>query len=153
MWLQKTYSFNKNDFDTDGFHIETGQWLIDLIGEFEARFHTEYHPYYANQLLTNDYTMQMIHCAMGGGKNESYGMDLVDGEINLELSLEIDKFTELLTVFGIGSKLPENEDEAILLAKDPSLLDGQLVLRYVPDEEDETPAPTLGPIKDKERIN
>lgn len=144
MFKQEYYSFNNGDFDHQGFHRKTDQWFMDLIGEFEADFHNKFPTCYANHLFANHNTMTLINKAMDLADNESSGMDMIEGEVDLDTNLAMEEFSEESTIYAIGSKIEENEDEPILLIFNNKLSDGLILLRYIDDDEsqdDEEPVP------------
>ena len=144
MFYQEYYSFKKNDYDHQGFHVETEQWFMDLIGEFEQDFHNKFPTCYANHLFANHSTMNLINQAMNLADNENSGMDLIDGEVDLDANLAMEEFSDEKTVYAIGSKIEENEDEPIFLVIDDKLSNGLVLLKYIDDDESEETEKTLG---------
>lgn len=139
MQLQECYKYQPKDFDDSGFHHITEQWFMDLITEFEKDFH-EKHPHcYANYLFSDNSTMMLINKAMDLEPNESSGMDLIDGEIDMEANFEIESYSNIRTVYAIGSKLEMNEDEPIFLVISEEISNGLILLKYIPDNESEDP--------------
>ena len=144
MQTEEYYKFQPKDFNQHGFHVETQQWFMDLIKEFEEEFHKKFPHCFANYLFANNATMMRINQAMDLDSDESSGMDLIDGEVNLETNLEIEKYSEIKTIYAIGSKIKENEDEPIFLVLNNKIADGLILLKYIPDSESEdieTPIP------------
>jgi hypothetical protein len=137
MTLEDYYEFQKNEFDEEGFHIDTEQWFIDLIGEFEIEFHIKFPNHYANYLFANSFTMIVINRAMALHRDESCGMDLIDGNIDLETNLEIEKYSEIKTTYAIGSRIKSIEDEPIFLVLDDKISDNTILLKYISDDENE----------------
>ena len=137
MFYQEYYNFKKEEFDQKGFHVLTQQWFMDLIGEFEHDFHTKFPTCYANHLFANHSSLALINKAMDLDENESSGMDLIDGVIDLDTNLAIEEFSNESTIYAIGSKLLENEDEPIFLIVNDKLPDGLVLLKYINDDETE----------------
>jgi len=150
MFFLEYYNFNKNKFSKDGFHIDTEQWFMDLIGEFEVDFHNKFPSCYANHLFANDSTMKILDKAMQLDDDESCGMELIDGEIDLDTNLKIENYSDIQTTYAIGSKIPENEDEPLLLITNEKVSDGVIILKYI-SEEDTEETKVLDPIIVKER--
>jgi hypothetical protein len=136
MTAEEIYKFNNNNFKKTGFHSETGQWFLDLIAEFETKFHNKFPDFYANHLFANNSTMKIINKAFNMDDDENCGMELIDGEVDIDINLEIEKFSDTKTVYAIGSKITENEDEPILLVTNDNLQEGMLLLKYISDDED-----------------
>lgn len=78
-------------------------------------------------------------------------MELIDGEIDIETNFEIENYSNFKTVYAIGSRLKDNEDEPILLLKSEKLSPEILLLTYIDDDDEE---PDLEPIPEdtKERV-
>jgi hypothetical protein len=137
MIVEDYYEFQKDEFDEEGFHINTEQWFIDLIGEFEIEFHIKFPNHYANYLFANNFTMIIINRAMALVSDESCGMDLIDGNINLETNFEIEKYREIKTIYAIGSRINSREDEPIFLVVNDKISDNTILLKYISDDENE----------------
>lgn len=153
MFFQEYYKYNPKDFDRQGFNTKNNQWFMDLIGEFEHDFNDKFPTCYANHLFANHVTMEIINHAMDLANNESSGMDLFDGEVNLDANLAIEEFSYESTVYAIGSKIEENEDEPIFLVVNDKLSDGLILLRYIDDNEiDEIEEPAVVTILEPDRI-
>lgn len=154
MLYQEYYKFKNKDFDHKGFHIKTQQWFMDLIGEFEHDFHNKFPKCYANHLFANHTTMAFINLAMDLADNESSGMDLIDGEVDLDANLAMEEFSDETTVYAIGSRLAKNEDEPIFLVINDKLSDGLILLKYLDnDDDDEMEEPVDEPILKMETVN
>ncbi len=142
MVLQEVYSFEMHNFDDEGVNIETDQYFMELIGEYERDFHEKHPTYFANYLFANDSTMNMFNKALDMEENQKCGMDLIDGEIDLETNMEIETYSDIRTVYAIGSEMKENE-EPVFLIIDDKIGDGKIILKYIPDDdnskENETP--------------
>lgn len=137
MFYQEYYNFKKEEYDQKGFHVLTQQWFMDLIGEFEYDFHTKFSTCYTNHLFANHSSLALINKAMDLNENESSGMDLIDGVIDLDTNLAMEEFSKESTIYAIGSKLVENEDEPIFLIANDKLPDGLVLLKYIVDDEKE----------------
>lgn len=153
MYCQEYYKFKKEDFDKQGFHTKTEQWFMDLIGEFEQDFHERFPTCYANHLFANHATMELINRAMNLDDDESSGMDLIDGEVDLDVNLEMEEYSDTSTIYALGSKIEENEDEPIFLVINSKLSDGLILLKYLDDDDgDGMEEPVDEPIHKSERI-
>jgi hypothetical protein len=64
-------------------------------------------------------------------------MELIDGEIDIDTNLAIEEFSEEKTVYAIGSQFHDDEDNPLFLIKNDAISEEILVLKYVPDEEDD----------------
>jgi len=144
MFYQEYYSFKSSEFDKKGFHCSSGQWFMDVIGEFEHDFHVKFPDCFANHLFANHHTMALIDRAMDLEEHESSGMDMMDGEVDLDVNLALEEFSEESTVYAIGSKLEANEDEPIFLVINEKLPNDVLLLKYIDDDaEDESENPVV----------
>jgi hypothetical protein len=75
-------------------------------------------------------------------------MELIDGEIDIDTNLAIEKFSEERTVYAIGSQFHDDEDNPLFLIKNDNLSEEILVLKYVPDNGEEEDA-ELMPVTDE----
>lgn len=153
MFFQEYYKYNPKEFDNQGLHFNTGQWFLDLIGEFEHEFHVKFPTCYANHLFANHITMELINHSMDLANNESSGMDLIDGEVDLDSNLAMEEFSEDSTIYALGSKIKENEDEPIFLVINNKLSDGLILLKYMDeDQSEEMQEPVNEPLYKSESI-
>lgn len=152
MIIQEYYKFKKNEFDENGVHIKTQKWFMDLIKEFEEDFHNRFPHCFANHLFASSSTMLLINKAMNLDFNESCGMDLIDGEVDMEVNMEIENHSEMTTVYAIGSKLEENEEEPIFLISNDEISDELIVLKYIPDDDDSEDADDLIPVTENDMV-
>ena len=148
--MEKIIPFKKADFSNDGTHISTGKFIYDLQRDWEESFHNQFNPYFANVLEGHPLAMKRITLYMEGGSESEYdfGMELIDGEIDIDTNLAIEKYSEEKTVYAIGSQFHDDEDNPLFLIKNDNLAEEILVLKYVPDndEEEET---DLVPVTDE----
>ena len=148
--MEKIIPFKKADFSNDGTHISTGKFIYDLQRDWEESFHNQFNPYFANALEGHPLAMKRITLYMEGGSESEYdfGMELIDGEIDIDTNLAIEKYSEEKTVYAIGSQFHDDEDNPLFLIKNDNLAEEILVLKYVPDndEEEET---DLVPVTDE----
>ena len=142
MVLQEVYSFEMHEFDDEGVNAETDQYFMELIGEYERDFHEKHPIHFANYLFANDSTMNLFNKALDMEEDQKCGMDLIDGEIDLETNMEIETYSDIRTVYAIGSEMNENE-EPVFLIIDDKIGEGKIILKYIPDDdnsrENETP--------------
>ena len=130
--------FYKNDFTDDGTHLPTEKFIIVLQRDWEENFHNQFNPYYANVLEGHPKAMLRLTKSMEAGEasNYDFGMELINGEIDIDTNLEIERYSELSTVYAIGSQYHDDEDSPLLLIKNESLQEDILVLKYVPDDDE-----------------
>jgi hypothetical protein len=146
----KIIPFKKTDFSNDGIHLHTGKFIYDLQRDWKENFHNHFNPYFANVMEGHPLAMQQLTLYMEGG-NESdfdFGMELIDGEIDIDTNLAIEEFSEEKTVYAIGSQFRDEEDNPLFLIKNENLTEEILVLKYVPDSDEEEEA-DLMPITNK----
>lgn len=129
--MEQRYKFNKWDFDENGTNTKDGVFFLDLIGEWEQDFHDRYFPFYSNYLFGNVSTMILIKNCFDFDPNEDCGMELINGKIDLDTNLKIEEYSKRQTTYAIGSNL--DQDEPMFLVIDDSMVDGMVILKYVPD--------------------
>ena len=136
--LWKNYLLKKIDFSNDGTQITSGKFIYDLQSEWEESFHNQFNPFFANVLEGHPLAMQRLTLYMVGGNNPEYdfGMELIDGEIDIATNLAIEEFSEEKTVYAIGSQFHDDEDNPLFLIKNDAIYEEMLVLKYIPDEEE-----------------
>lgn len=142
--MQELYKFKLIDYDHEGVSIINRKYFLDLIIEWELHFYKKFSPYKANHFFASQSTMMLIDRCLGLNNNEKSGMDLIDGEIDLDINLSIEKHSEYHTVYAIESGIKENEYEPLFLVIDDSMAEGLVMLKYISydDEEDvEEPLP------------
>jgi exonuclease V gamma subunit len=81
-------------------------------------------------------------------ENVDFGMDLIDGEIDIDTNLAIEKYSNVQTVYAIGSQFHEDEDNPLFLIKNDKLAENVLVLKYVSDDENDNETENI-PVLDK----
>lgn len=137
--MQQTYKFNKSDFDDNGLD-NNGKLFSDKMYNWEEEFHKEFHPFFTNHLYANNSTMLLLKSCLMSTNNEDYGMD---GEYDLDTNLEIEAFSERQTIYAMGSELTDNKGEPVFLIRDDKVSDGTVVLKYIPDSDDEAIEPKV----------
>jgi len=126
--MEQLYKFNYRDYNIDGTNLKDGQFFLDVIGMWEKDFHDQYFPFYSTHLLANASSMIQIKSCFDLGSNEDCGMD---GEYDLDTNLKLEDYSGRTTIYGIGSRL--DEDEPLLLVRDDTMVVGMILLKYVPD--------------------
>ncbi|MEI7726892.1 MAG: hypothetical protein WCK09_17415 [Bacteroidota bacterium] len=81
--------------------------------------------------------------------NEDCGMDLINGEIDIPTNIKIGKYSKRQTIYAIGSKI--DDDEPMFLVRDDDMVDGMVILKYVPDSNDDDEVNPINPV-DAEKI-
>ena len=64
-------------------------------------------------------------------------MELLDGEIDIDKNLAVEKHSKRTTVYAIGSTVQDNSDEPLFLVRDEDMADGMVILKYIPENDDE----------------
>ena len=141
--LEQTYYFNKIDFDKDGINKYDNKLFLNLIHEWDKDFNERYSPFFANYVFANDSTMILIKKCMESNTNEGYGMDLINGDIDLDTNLKIESYSKRKTVYGLGSKLNGNKDEPLFLIIDEKIGDDTVIYKYVPDDDTDDIEPEI----------
>jgi len=135
MVISEIYNFQLNQYDKEGVNTETGVYFMLQIKEWEIDFHKKHPLYFANTLTANTSFMILLNHCLDLGTHEQCGMDLIDGEIDLDANLEMESHSDVQTIYAIGSEIEENSEEPILLVVNDSLPDGTVVLEYSPDDD------------------
>jgi hypothetical protein len=133
--------FSKTDYTPAGEHISSGKIIFELQKEWEELFHNKFNPIYANVIEGHPLAMQRltIYNELGESSNYDFGMELINGEIDIDANLEIEKYSESDTIYAVGSQYQFDEDGdgvPIFLIKNNKLKDDILVLKYVPDDDE-----------------
>ena len=87
--------------------------------------------------MANEVTLKYLRGYCGLDNEYRLGMDMVEGEANLEANLATEEFSKHKTVYAIGSRLGANEDEPIWLLISESLENDKVVFYYIPDDDDD----------------
>jgi hypothetical protein len=136
--MEKIITFKKSDYTYDGIHIPSGKFIMEQQADWEAAFHEQFNPYYANVIEGHPSAMLRLTKYMAAeddDENTDFGMDLIDGEIDIDTNLAIEKYSNVQTVYAIGSQFHDDEDNPLFLIKNDKLAENILVLKYVSDDE------------------
>ncbi len=136
--MQEIYKFNKNDFDENGFNKFNGKLFCAIINEWEVEFNKAFYPLVANHLFGNSPTMKLLESCFFITEPEDFGMD---GQFDFETNIEIDKHNPKGVTYALGSGV--NEDEPVFLIIDSKMYDGTVILKYLPDDDDENDEPEI----------
>lgn len=132
--------FKKTNFSPDGVNLLNGKFILDIQSEWERDFHNKFNPYYANLLTGHPLAMKRLteYLAVDRSKdsNADFGMELIDGQIDIDTNLAIEKFSQTKTIYAIGSRF-QADDEPIFLIKNEHLSEEILVMSYYSDSEEE----------------
>lgn len=134
--MRKTYPIDFHAYDNEGRHRHTGQFFCDFIAQLERDYHEEMHPMKANVFAANARVLLLLESCFELEENTIMGMDLIDGELNMEVNAAIERHSKMITLCGLESKLPGNEDEPLLLVRDTRLHDTVVELYWMPDDDD-----------------
>jgi hypothetical protein len=95
------------------------------------------HPMRANVFAANARVLLLLESCFELEENTIMGMDLIDGELNMEVNAAIERYSQMTTLCGVGSQLPGNEDEPLFLVRDTRLHDTVVELYWMPDDDDD----------------
>ena len=154
-YMEKIIPFRKTDYTDDGIHISSGKFIMELQTEWEEAFHNQFNPYYANAIEGHPSAMLRLTKYMASEDDDSntdFGMELIDGEIDIDTNLAIEKFTKVQTVYAIGSQFHDDEDNPLFLIKNEKLSENILVLKYIRDDGEENENENI-PVSDKLIVN
>lgn len=138
MNIQMYYHFNPESFDEEGIHKDTKRVFFQEIDYWEADFHLNHPHCYANYLFANASTMKIIANAMNAEPNQVFGMELINGQIDMDTNMEIENHSRFQTIYALCSKIEgENFDEPIFLISSPEIANGCIILKYIDEDEAE----------------
>lgn len=135
--MTKTYRITVEGYDPDGIHLQTGQMFTDLIAEFETDYHSIMRPLRANVLKGNVRVILLLERCFILESGETFGMDMIDGEINMAANLKMGAHSQHSMVYAIGSQLEGNEDEPLFLVRDDSLSEHVVELSWCSEGDDD----------------
>jgi len=148
--LDHYYILNKSFYEKDGFSTSGGEHFLDTLERWEHGFYIN-RKCYANHMMANEATMKHLRGYCGLDNEYRLGMDMVDGDADLDANMAAEEFSQHKTVYAIGSRLAANEDEPIWLLINDSLEDDKVVFYYIPDDDDEEESPENTPTPERER--
>jgi len=150
------------------YYFSKHEKVISSIRRSEQGFHKNHAPFYANYLFCNSFMMTKIEnylanepakgttirlfevyeddCERLDNGALTCGMELINGKVDFETNYEIAKYSQNVLVYSLCSL---NDDDLILI-RDESLLDNTLILKYIPDSEDDDTESVYSP--DEKRI-
>lgn len=137
--MEIIYQFDKFTFDKTGYNKQDNLLFLEKIDAWELDFHQQFIPYCASHLFANSSTMLLIARSMDFNEEDRYdmGMDLINGEIDIDTNMAIEEYSNRRTIYALGSKIEGNEDEPLHLIIDDSMSDGTAILKYIPDDDEE----------------
>src|SRR5690554_7972748 len=99
--------FRKSDFTHDGNHVDSGMFITELQQVWENQFHNVFNPYFAN--VIEGHPLAMIRLTRFFEQNMAsgydFGMELIEGNIDIETNLEMESFSDTETIYAIGSRI------------------------------------------------
>ncbi len=132
--MEHHYKFNKWDFNEDGTNIKDGSFFLDVIGNWERDFHDRLAPFFSNCLVGNASTMILVKNCFITEPNEDCGMELINGDLDIETNIKIGKCSKRQTIYAVESHL--DKAEPLFLVRDDDIVDGMVILKYVPDSDE-----------------
>jgi len=139
--MEQHYKFNQSNFNENGFNTKNGSFFLEIIREWERDFHDRFSPFFSNCLFANASTMALLKNCLITEPDNDLGMELINGEINLDINLELGKHSKRETIYALGSL--NDEDEPLFFVRDDDMVDGMLILKYVPDSDEDEINPIL----------
>jgi hypothetical protein len=133
--IEEQYKFNRTDFNEHGMSTVIDEFFLDLIKKWEDDFHDRYSPFFANYLFGNASTMILANQCLVTDPNEDLGMELIEGEIDLDTNLKIENYSKRPTIYALGSN--HDLDEPLYFIRDESMADGMVILKFIPEDDDE----------------
>lgn len=145
MTFTEIYKFQWTKYDKNGFHLDNGLFFLDTLKEWEIDFHNKHPVCFANHVFSNSLSMLIFNKCYILDKNENCGVELIDGEIDFDTNDKIEEKGRIRNIYGVASNIEDNKDEPLWLIVDDKLMDGTMLLKYIPDDdpdETEVPIPT-----------
>ena len=133
--MEQHYRFNHSNYNEDGVNTKDSKLFLDLIREWEGDFHDRYSPFFSNCLFSNASSMILLKNCLVTEPNEDLGMELINGEIDIETNLKIGEYSKRQAIYALGTM--NDIDEPLFLIIDDSMVDGIVILKYVPDDDDD----------------
>lgn len=135
--MEKLFYYKRLDYGESGFHKSRGDYnFLDFIFDCEKEFHREMKPLYANIMCAGSATFTLLKSTFRDDFLE-FGMESIDGEIDMELNEKLDKYSSKATVYGLGSRMDFNFGEPIWLVTDDNFPGECFSLKYKPDDDDD----------------
>ncbi|MEI6883795.1 MAG: hypothetical protein WCO02_04865 [Bacteroidota bacterium] len=138
------------DFNEVGAHSQDGKLFITLVREWEVDFNERYFPLFSNYFYGNASTMILLQNCFVLEPDEDFGMELIDGKIDLDTNLEIENYSKRRTTYALGSK--NDEDEPLFFIRDERMVDGMAILKYIPERDDDDTLPTPEPEHENKKV-
>ena len=133
--VEQHYKFNRMDFNDDGANSKDGKLFITLVREWEVDFNERNFPFFSNYFFGNASTMILLQNCFVLEPDEDFGMDLIDGKIDLDTNLEIENYSKRRSTYALGSM--NDEDEPLYFIRDERMVDGMVILKYIPERDDD----------------
>lgn len=129
--------FKKSQFTKDGVRITDNKFILELQQDWENDFHNKFMPYYANVIEGHPKSMRRLTNYLEYDDTEyDFGMELIEGEIDLDTNLAIEKFSKVKTIYAIGSQFHTDEDNPLFLIKNENLSEDILLLKFIDEDSD-----------------
>jgi len=135
MQLSAVYKFVKEDYDEEGINKQTDDFFLEDLKAWEMDFKRQ-KGVYANYLFANNSVMYLFEKFLELDEDQVLGMEMIDGQIDIDTNLEIEGHSENKTIYAIGSNVEENEEEPLFLVVHDGLPNGDILLKYIPDSDD-----------------
>jgi len=152
MKIEKTYYVEAEAYDKNGRNLYNFEWFSDKIRSFERDFIDEFSALFAaNYLFLNRRLMKLFEQCFVIKKNETFGMELINGKIDFKTDFKIEKHSQFTTIYGVGSVADEHKP--LFLIIDNDLRDDEVVLKFIPDDDDQNPNEQYIPVRHKNLIS
>jgi len=139
--MEQHYKFNRREFNGDGKSIRNDEFFLDMIRKWEDDFYDRYSPFFANYLFANASTMILANQCLVTEPNEDLGMELIEGEVDLDTNLKIENYSKRVTIYALGTS--HDLDEPLYFIRDDSMADGIVMLKYIPELDEDVLGPDI----------
>ncbi len=136
--LEMIFPFDEKEYTDEGIHIESDMFILDQQSVWEEEFHSKFKPFYANVIEGHPKAMlRLTNYIYGENSGSDFGSELIDGEIDLDTNMQIEEFSDVETIYALGSRF-QSDDEPLFLIKNPALKENILLFKYDPDDDDDS---------------
>lgn len=132
MSVQKSYTYHPHFYDRKAINVFNRESFLTTMRGWEEDFHQHFTYCFANFLTGSFTTMKLLERSLALDSFQICGMQLVNGFIDLDVHLSIEKHSRYQTLYAIDSTLTNvNPDAPLFLILDHRLPSDMVILRYI----------------------
>ncbi len=141
MVFLQAYTLVLSDYNAEGIHCKDRSYFLETVKIWERDFRRKHPHCFADHFFANTNTMKLIHGCLDLEPHQMCGMELIDGEVDMEAHMAMESYGNIQTIYALGSSLWKNLDEPLLLIIDNRMPDGLVYLKYIPECGAQEPVP------------